>query len=87
MKTTLKNELQKAFNETGDDFNKIICFSDQLDLEYDVDLADEIEPFTAWGNNYVYFPNYDDYIEDVCNMTVCYAPRNPPEKEKTDEFC
>jgi hypothetical protein len=75
METTWRSLLEEAFKQRGDDFSKmIVTLSNyELDLEfYDGFGSTEGIPFTAWGENYVYFPICYDGSEWVGS-----APRNP----------
>ena len=72
----LKNE----FESTGDDFSKIktTLTVGQLEESFDSGYGGTNgEPFTAWGEKYVYFPICYDGAEWVGS-----APRNPCD-EKT----
>ncbi len=73
--TTWRKELESAFIETGDDFDKMVStLSEQeLDREFDDGYGGTNgSPFTAWGEAFVYFPVCYDGAE-----WVGYAPRNP----------
>ena len=75
--TTWKEKLKEAFEGTGDDFDKMI--TTLTDSELNEEFNDGFgrtngKPFTAWGENYVYFPICYDGAE-----WVGYAPRNPCE--------
>lgn len=69
-----KEMLIKAFNKTGDDFErmKTTLTDEELVKEFDDDFG-SIEGicFTAWGEKYVYFP-----CVYAGNESVGYAPRN-----------
>lgn len=67
--------LKEAFMSTGDDFEKRICTLTKEEelLEFDDDYGrTNGKRFTAWGENWVYFPVGYDGME-----WVDYAPRNP----------
>lgn len=68
--------LKELFKETGDDFSKMICTISKKKLKIKFNngfgVRVEGEPFTAWGENFVYFPLcYDG------SARVGFAPRNP----------
>lgn len=70
-----KQMLKEEFEQTGDDFSKMITTlsEDELIEEfYDGYGGHEGKPFTAWGEKYVYFPIVYDGSEWVGS-----APRNP----------
>lgn len=70
-----KEFLEEEFLERGDDFNKMITTLTDEELTKDFDCGyggSEGVPFTAWGENYVYFPVVYDGLEWVGS-----APRNP----------
>ena len=72
--TNWKQMLIEAFEETGDDFEKMetTLTSEELVKEFDDGLGlSEGTHFTAWGEMYVYFPVVYDGAE-----WVGYAPRN-----------
>lgn len=72
---TWRKKLEEKFNETGDNFSKMICTLNESELDYEFNDgfgSDEGLPFTAWGEKYVYFPIVYDGAE-----WVGYAPRNP----------
>lgn len=75
--TTWRKEFEKIFEVTGDSFDNIITTlsNEQLDAEFD-DGYGGIEgmSFTAWSDNYVYFPVCYDGSE-----WIDYVPRNPCE--------
>jgi hypothetical protein len=80
MRTTWNKELKQAFENSGDDFSKMIIniTDEELNLEFDCDYGGtEGVAFTAWGEKYVYFPIQYDGSEWVGS-----APRNPCD-EKT----
>lgn len=67
--------LRVAFAERGDDFAQMVCTisAEQLNAEFDSGYGcEEGCAFTAWGENYVYFPIGYDGSEWVGS-----APRNP----------
>jgi hypothetical protein len=67
--------LIEAFNETGDNFTEMqtTLTDDELVKLFDAGYGGrEGSYFTAWGENYVYFPLLRDGAE-----WVGYAPRNP----------
>ena len=70
-----KEALQEAFEENGDDFGKMITTlsPEELNAEFHGGYGgEEGAPFTAWGEEYVYFPICYDGAEWVGS-----APRNP----------
>ena len=76
---TWENKLREAFEVTGDDFEKIVTTLDDDDMTANFDDGfggSEGKPFTAWGENYVYFPVVYDGAE-----WVGFAPRNPCDTE------
>lgn len=80
---TWENMLREAFEVTGDDFEKIVTTlnDDDMAANFDEDFGgSEGKPFTAWGENYVYFPVVYDGAE-----WVGFAPRNPCDIE-TDHW-
>jgi hypothetical protein len=70
--TTWRESFEQAFHETGDVLDKLV-FAPALDeIPLDDETDDEYIPFTAWSDNYVYFPaGYDS------SMWVDFVPRNP----------
>lgn len=67
--------LREIFAERGDDFSQMVCTvgAEQLNAEFDDGYGSENGcAFTAWGDNYVYFPICYDGAEWVGS-----APRNP----------
>jgi hypothetical protein len=62
--------LREAFEERGDDFSKMICtLTEEERLEL---FTTRWRSFTAWGENFVYFPVcYEDSI------WIGSVPRNP----------
>lgn len=67
----LKNE----FEQNGDDFSKMktTLNTEDLNREFDTGFGASVgDPFTAWGERYVYFPVVYDGSEWVGS-----APRNP----------
>ena len=67
--------LQHEFEQTGDSFETIVTTltDEELDRKFDDGFgSSEGEPFTAWSENYVYFPVVYDGAE-----WVGFAPRNP----------
>lgn len=67
--------LKEAFKDDGEDFDKMICTlsKDALKKRFDTGYGGtEGEPFTAWGEKWVYFPICYDGAE-----WVGHAPRNP----------
>ena len=69
--------LMEAMQENGDDFDSRTCTinEDGLKVEFDDDFGEtEGQPFTAWGEKWVYFPICYDGAEWVGS-----APRNPCE--------
>jgi len=80
---TWEELLKDAFEETGDDFNSLITTlsKEELKVEFNGGYGtSQGKPFTAWGNEYVYFPIVYDGSE-----WVGYAPRNVCDK-KTDHW-
>ena len=72
--------LEDAFKATGDDLEKMVTTlsPEELSKKFDTGYGlNEGEPFTAWGDKYVYFPICYDGAE-----WVGWAPRNP-----CDEKC
>ena len=73
--TSWRRELRTAFEQTGDDFSKMVSTmtEEELGVEFESGLGEtEGIPFTAWGKKYVYFPvcyNDDEWVG--------WAPRNP----------
>jgi hypothetical protein len=69
-------ELKVAFDKNGDNFNKMVTTltDKQLNKSFD-NGGPKGEPFTAWGEKYVYFPVCYDGAEWVGS-----APRNPCDK-------
>ena len=73
--TTWERKLRDAFGETGDDFEKVVCTLEDEEMKRQFDDGyggQNGSPFTAWGENYVYFPVCYDGAE-----WVGYVPRNP----------
>jgi hypothetical protein len=73
-KVNWKEMLIEAFKETGDNFDnlKTTLSKEELETEFDSSFGyAQGEPFTAWGDNYVYFPIVYDGAE-----WVGFAPRN-----------
>ena len=61
--------------QTGDDFEQMetTLAEAELDTQFNNDSGlSEGDPFTAWGEKYVYFPVVYDGAE-----WVSFAPRNP----------
>lgn len=80
---TWKNMLRIAFKENNEDFSKMetTLTEEELNTEFDSGFGGtEGEPFTAWGEKYVYFPVQYDGSE-----RVGFAPRNPC-NEKTEHI-
>ena len=75
--------LKEAFEENKEDFSKMVTTltKDELERVFDdgYGLA-QGDPFTAWGEKYVYFPVVYDGAEWVGS-----APRNPCD-EKCSHF-
>ena len=72
--------LKEAFANNKEDYSKMVTTltEDELNREFDDGYGgSEGEPFTAWGEKYVYFPVVYDGSE-----WVGFAPRNP-----CDEKC
>lgn len=70
-----RQKLKQAFADNGEDFNKMITTLSESDLDVEFDDGygtEEGKPFTAWGDNNVYFPLCYDGAEFVGS-----APRNP----------
>lgn len=79
--TTWHKLLKEAFEESGDDFSKMVTTltDEQLNKEFDNGWGtSEGDPFTAWGDRYVYFPVVYDGAEWVGR-----APRNPCNEQCT----
>lgn len=78
--TTWYKLLKEAFEEVGDDFSKMVTTLTDEEIHRAFNNGwgtSEGEPFTAWGDKYVYFPVVYDGSEWVGR-----APRNP-----CDEKC
>ena len=78
-----RKEFREAFKETGDGFDDIVTtMSDEdMDKEFDAGYGGEEGcPFTAWSDNWVYFPVCYDGSE-----WVGYVRRNPCD-EKTGHW-
>lgn len=72
---TWKRLLQQSFEANKEDFSKIVTTltEEEMNREFDAGYGGTNgEPFTAWGEQYVYFPICYDGAE-----WVGYAPRNP----------
>lgn len=71
------DDLKKAMETRGDDFSAKVCTltDEQLKQTYpDTNFYSYCQAFTAWGENWVYFPvGYDGYV------WVGAVPRNPCE--------
>lgn len=75
--------LKEAFANNKEDYSKMVTTltKDGLNREFDDGFGgSEGEPFTAWGEKYVYFPVVYDGAE-----WVGFAPRNPCD-EKCSHF-
>ena len=75
--TTWREILEEVWNNDGE----MVCTltDEELDKKFDAGFGGtEGEPFTAWGDKYVYFPIEYDGAESVGK-----APRMPS-NEKTD---
>jgi hypothetical protein len=73
-KENWKEMLIEAFKETGDNFDnlKTTLSKEELETYFDSGYGcSQGEPFTAWGDNYVYFPVVYDGSE-----WIGFAPRN-----------
>lgn len=73
--TTWRELLIEKCKENNDDFNKLIISIEcgGLDAEFDCGYGgSEGSPFTAWSDNFVYFPVVYDGAEWVGSV-----PRNP----------
>lgn len=73
--TTWRHEILEAMKNDGEIPESLICtLSDaELDTVFDSDYGGiKGQPFTAWGENWVYFPCCYDGSE-----WVGHAPRNP----------
>lgn len=69
--------LKQEMEERGDNFFKRVCTLNEKELKVNFHEGygrENGKPFTAWGENYVYFPICYDGAE-----WVGYAPRNPTE--------
>lgn len=67
--------LKEAMNKDGEDFDRRFCTLTEKELlvEFnDTYGGAEGAPFTAWGENWVYFPVCYDGLE-----TVGHVPRHP----------
>lgn len=70
--------LKEAMESDGQKFEDRECAMDEAGLKVEFDDGyggEEGKPFTAWGENWVYFPICYDGSE-----WVGHAPRNPCEK-------
>ena len=75
MNTTWRKQLILACQGTGDKFEDLITTltEEELDIEFDNGFGgEEGLPFTAWSENFVYFPVMYDGSE-----WVGVVPRNP----------
>ena len=75
MYTTWKKELEREFKRNNDDFSKMVTTLTEEEMStefYNGYGGTEGIPFTAWGENFVYFPVCYDGEEYVGS-----APRNP----------
>lgn len=82
---TWRKLLREAFEDSGDDFAKMVTTlsDEELDKEFDDSYGGtEGEPFTAWGEKYVYFPVCYDGSE-----WVSWAPRNPCGEKMSHKGC
>lgn len=69
--------LKEKMEADGEDFEKRICTLDEQALHVTFNAGyglPEGEPFTAWGEKWVYFP-----IEYDGSESVGHAPRHPCE--------
>lgn len=69
------NELKELMESDGEDFSKMVCTltEEQMKVEFDDGYgSSEGQPFTAWGEKWVYFPIVYDGSE-----WIGHAPRNP----------
>lgn len=76
---TWREKLQKVFEYTKDNFSNIVTTlsQDELDETFDDGWGgSEGAPFTAWSENYVYFPVVYDGSE-----WIGWVPRNPCDKK------
>ena len=67
--------LNERMTELGDNFTERVCTLSDEDMKVEFDDGYggvEGKAFTAWGQNYVYFPICYDGSE-----WIGYAPRNP----------
>lgn len=83
--TTWRTLLEREFRRRGDDFAAMTTTltEAQLDEEFEANFGTaEGEPFTAWGERYVYFPVVYDGAEWVGSV-----PRNPCDKKTTHIGC
>lgn len=74
-KNTWGNMLKEAFTQNKEDYSKMITTltDEELNREFNDGYGgSEGQPFTAWGEKYVYFPVVYDGAE-----WVGFAPRNP----------
>ena len=77
--------MEKACHKTKDDPDLLIIAIDngELDREFDSGYGGaEGAPFTAWSENYVYFPLEYDGAE-----WVGYAPRHPSDTKLNHQGC
>ena len=77
--TTWRIELQSACKATKDNFDDLIMTLSEkgLDTRFDDGYGgSKGVPFTAWSNNWVYFPAVYDGSE-----WVAWVPRNPCDKK------
>jgi len=75
MTTCWKEQLQERCKKNNDDYEKLICTLSEKELEEEFDdicASTEGQSFTAWSDNYVYFPVSCEGMEWASS-----APRNP----------
>lgn len=75
--------VEKAFANNKEDYSRMVTTLTEEELNKEFDDGSglpEGEPFTAWGEKYVYFPVVHDGIEWIGS-----APRNPCD-EKCSHF-
>jgi len=76
--TTWRQEFIEAFEETNDNFDNLVCTltDEELDIEFNNGFGvEEGKPFTAWSENFVYFPVRYDGSE-----WIAWVSRNPDNK-------
>lgn len=77
--TTWRTKLKSACKATGDNFDELTMTlsEEELDTRFDDGYGgSEGVSFTAWGDNWVYFPAVYDGSE-----WIAWVPRNPCDKK------